>query len=158
MKDRITIILIMALVVTGCCTNVSRDPREGGLLGGVCGTTTGTYQARIDEREATVASLSAERTREEQRQASLQAEERAMRGKVNAMQRELSDLQRQVDAATATTSAQRSKQGQISRALAQKQAELNRLKAQSLGTDEQRRKIAELDAEVKALANVYFQL
>lgn len=35
------------VLLAGCCTNVTTDPRKGGLAGGVCGQTTGAYDLRI---------------------------------------------------------------------------------------------------------------
>ncbi|AYD03889.1 hypothetical protein [Neorhizobium sp. NCHU2750] len=34
-------------LLAGCCTGVTTDPREGGLAGGICGTTTGAYDQRV---------------------------------------------------------------------------------------------------------------
>lgn len=50
----------MLLVVFGlsaCCSNVTTDPRSGGLAGGVCGTQTGAYQQRLDQRKARLTQL-----------------------------------------------------------------------------------------------------
>lgn len=41
-----------AILVSGCCSGVTTDPRRGGLQGGVCGQVTGAYEARLDERRA----------------------------------------------------------------------------------------------------------
>jgi chromosome segregation ATPase len=48
----------MFFLLGGCCSTVSTNPREGGLMGGICGHTTGSYDNRIREREER---LSAER-------------------------------------------------------------------------------------------------
>lgn len=52
-------ILTLPLLLTlgACCTNVSTDPRQGGFAGGACGQMTGAYDARLSERERTLASL-----------------------------------------------------------------------------------------------------
>lgn len=57
------IYLPLLLVVTGCCSNITTDPRQGGLQGGICGTATGSYDRRIAALEAQRDSLSSANAR-----------------------------------------------------------------------------------------------
>jgi chromosome segregation ATPase len=41
--------------IAGCCSTASPDPREGGYIGGACGISQGTYEARLNERRETLA-------------------------------------------------------------------------------------------------------
>lgn len=67
-----TLILFPAILALGACVD-STDPADGGFFNGVSGATTGTYDARIKEREAQVAA-------EKQRNAALTAELSRLRG------------------------------------------------------------------------------
>ena len=40
------------ILLSGCCSNVTTDPRAGGLAGGVCGNVTGVYDQRVAGLEA----------------------------------------------------------------------------------------------------------
>ncbi len=53
------IVFASGAVLSGCCTGVSTDPREGGFAGGVCGGMTGAYDQRIFEREKKLSDLDA---------------------------------------------------------------------------------------------------
>lgn len=50
--------VLAALFLSGCCSGVSTDPREGGLAGGVCGKATHAYDQRLRHRQQQLASLS----------------------------------------------------------------------------------------------------
>lgn len=49
--------LAVAFATSACCTNGTYDPREGGFAGGACGVATGSYDARVVQRERTIQDL-----------------------------------------------------------------------------------------------------
>ncbi|MGJ3264577.1 MAG: hypothetical protein ACFE0R_15220 [Salinarimonas sp.] len=51
------IALPLFVVLAGCCTTASTDPREGGLVGGVCGQATGAYSDRLAQRRNALGDL-----------------------------------------------------------------------------------------------------
>lgn len=91
---RLTLILngCGALLLAACAT--SENPADGGFLSGVSGLSSGTYDARIEERTAAVET-------EQARQAALSAELAALEGELAAQQRRI--VERRAQAAAAGT-------------------------------------------------------
>ncbi|GGF75298.1 hypothetical protein GCM10007301_38980 [Azorhizobium oxalatiphilum] len=54
---RVGIGLALAPMLMGFCEGVSSDPRQGGLMGGVCGNATGSYKKRTQDREQALDAL-----------------------------------------------------------------------------------------------------
>jgi hypothetical protein len=79
-------------LLAACAT--SDNPADGGFLSGVSGLSSGTYDARIDERTATVAA-------EQERQAALSAELAALEGELATQQRRITERRAQAAAAGA---------------------------------------------------------
>ncbi|RFC64278.1 hypothetical protein DYI37_08035 [Fulvimarina endophytica] len=86
----------LALLLSGCCSGVTSDPREGGLAGGVCGQATGAYGQRIDDRTALLASLDGSRRALEGDLSGLDAKAdallSALRGERRSLERQRRDL------------------------------------------------------------------
>lgn len=89
------------LVLAGCCSNVTTDPRDGGLAGGVCGTATGSYDRRIAVLEgrassllAANAGLEARLSRSRREADGLGREIAQRRKKLQGMQDDLAELKR----------------------------------------------------------------
>ncbi|WP_029029899.1 hypothetical protein [Salinarimonas rosea] len=72
-------------ILAGCCTTASTDPREGGLVGGVCGQATGAYSDRLAQRRNALGDLD----EIERRFVRVAAQERAA---AEAATREVDDL------------------------------------------------------------------
>lgn len=79
-----------ALLLAACAA--SDNPADGGFLSGVAGLSRGTYDARIEDRTATVAA-------ERNRQATLTAELAALEAELAAQQRRIIDARAQAAAA-----------------------------------------------------------
>ena len=81
---RVTAPLICsAFLLTGCVT--SEDPSEGGFFNGVSGITSGTYDQRVEEREADVADATA-------RNEALAAEQARLSAQIQSAEGELARL------------------------------------------------------------------
>lgn len=126
-----SLMLCALLALTGCCSNVSTDPREGGLAGGVCGKTTGAYDRRLQARESELASLSAAQ---------------------NSLQSRLSSNRRRASELDISVAARRQGHYADERALDEKisdeRAAIDRAKAEKSSIDSE---IAELDHELAGL-------
>ncbi|SHO51356.1 hypothetical protein [Desulfopila aestuarii] len=127
MKPRTIVIMIFLTGMLAGCAGVDQDPRSGGLLGGISGLSSGSYENRVKEREArleqlraTQRQLDAETGQLEEQKSAAYAKVAKDQAEVNAMQSEIAQLEKK------------------SKALAAQQ-----------GTDQQR--VAELDKRVKAL-------
>lgn len=80
----------LILLLAAC--SVSEDPADGGFLSGVSGLSSGTYDQRIDEKTAAVAT-------EQQRQAQLTAELSGLEAEYAALQRDIITQRSQAAAA-----------------------------------------------------------
>lgn len=81
--------IISSLLLLGAC--VSDDPRQGGLIGGIAGLSSGTYDARVAQRQQ---SLTAVRTMQE----GLQIDNARLQQQRNAKLSEIKRTQRQIGA------------------------------------------------------------
>jgi chromosome segregation ATPase len=127
MKPRVFVIMIFLAGMLGGCAGVDQDPRSGGILGGISGLSSGSYDNRVKDREArleqlraTQRELDAEKGQLEEQKSAAYAKVAKDQDRVNTMQSEITQLEKK------------------SKALAAQQ-----------GTDKQR--VAELDKRVKAL-------
>lgn len=105
---RVTLMVAVmsTLGLVGCATTT--DPREGGLLGGIQGMSTGAYDQRVQEREdrleqlrQTQRELQTEREDLEARKARQGREVALERERLAALDRDVTGLSRQVDGLSA---------------------------------------------------------
>jgi predicted nucleic acid-binding Zn-ribbon protein len=82
------VIFTMGLLGLAACQTTT-DPAEGGFISGVSGISSGAYQARIDEREAAVAS-------EQARKAELEAELAGLQSQYSKTKLELVQLRSRI--------------------------------------------------------------
>ena len=88
------------------CVDAVEDPAKGGFVSGVSGITSGSYDARIDELNAEMASA-------ETRNTQLSNEQRALAGQISAAESQLAMAQAQL-------ARQRQTAGQLDSATAQR--------------------------------------
>ncbi|QVL50254.1 MAG: DUF4201 domain-containing protein [Thiocapsa sp.] len=148
---RIVTILISGALLVGCCTNVTQDPSQGGLAGGVCGLTTGAYDQRIDEREARLAQVQGERYVAVQRQEDLKVNDAQSRRELSNMKSQVSRLQGQISSVTVSTTNKKGQKAELSQRANNLQAELNRLQGQPPVSQDYERRKAELEDEIANL-------
>lgn len=86
-----------ATVALGACATTD-DPREGGLIGGVQGLSSGAYERRVREREDNLAKLRAVQAELEQEGVALTAEKSKRRQVVDQERRKLAELEADVGA------------------------------------------------------------
>lgn len=87
----------MIVVLSGCCSNVTTDPREGGLAGGVCGTTTGAYDRRVAALETRADSLQAANAGLQARLASSNREAGSLARAIAAKRQQLAAIRSDLD-------------------------------------------------------------
>ncbi|SMC76002.1 hypothetical protein [Rhizobium sp. RU36D] len=88
---------LTGLILSGCCSNVTTDPREGGLAGGVCGTTTGAYDRRLAALGARAGSLQSANAGLQARLASTNREATSLAQEITAKRRQLAAVQSELD-------------------------------------------------------------
>lgn len=90
--------------ILSACATVSDDPREGGLLGGLSGISSGTYEARVSEREDRLkrlremqADLDAEKGQLEAQQSAMHRQLQVDRARLQRLDTDIVALQKKVD-------------------------------------------------------------
>ncbi len=81
---RHSLILTGAALMLGACVT-SEDPADGGFFNGVSGATSGTYDARVEDREQAVAAA-------QTRNAALSREQQALAAQIKGAESELARL------------------------------------------------------------------
>lgn len=77
-------VMIVGVALLSGCANVSTDPREGGFFGGVSGLNSGTYEARVRERDERLAQVRETQRSLEDETSALEAQKSATASKVEA--------------------------------------------------------------------------
>jgi chromosome segregation ATPase len=144
---RIRIIALGIIGVTGCCSNVTQDPTQGGLMGGVCGLSTGAYDQRIADREARLAAVKGEHTAAVDENARLTVQSDKNSSEIKSMRKDVGRMQTAIAGAKANTAAKQQQKADLQRRLAALEAELRQLQASSpTAANLQRKK--ELEQEI----------
>lgn len=149
-------IMILAVVplLGGCCSNVSTDPTQDGLLGGTCGMATGAYNQRIAERESRLAAFKGERVAAIDENANLKSQAAQSSAELKSMKTQVGQLQRDIANKQAATSAKQQQKAQLARKATKLDADLRSLQTQtrSAPSPSQKRRKQELEQEIDALA------
>lgn len=122
-------ILFGAAVFSGCA-NVSTDPREGGFFGGVSGINTGTYDARVRERDERLAQVRETQRALEQETGQLEAQKSATASKVEADRVRVQKLNADVAALDKRVAALSAQEGADQKRVKELQTRLDTLKRQ----------------------------
>lgn len=124
------------------CSNVSTDPRTGGLAGGINGIVTGAYEQRIEDRKTELSDLE-------------RAEDR-MRGRVAGAKTELAELERRLAQRRTALQKMRSEIAEIGRRIstARADAESKRaaLAAQNSTNSDTQAKVDALKTKINELS------
>ncbi len=81
---------LAALLLAGCESNP--DPAQGGFISGISGLGSGSYQDRLDQKEAELAAAEAERTALEEEAAIAESERSRLSSQVDEAERRLTTL------------------------------------------------------------------
>jgi chromosome segregation ATPase len=88
-------VLIPALALAAGCT-ASQDPAEGGFVSGVQNLSDGTYEKRVEEKEAAVAAGAAQTTALEGEKAGVAAETAEVEAQIAAAEGDLAAAKREI--------------------------------------------------------------
>jgi len=91
--SRLAALVLAGAVTAGCVT--STDPRDGGLINGVSGIINGSYQRRVDQRQAELDELARTRAEMDQKLRDTQQQRGEVATEALSLQQELTDLQAQ---------------------------------------------------------------
>lgn len=150
------LLLLPALAALGaCCTTASTDPRQGGLVGGVCGQATGAYADRLARLENEAAGLDAiERrlSREAERERAVAAREERdladIRRRITNAQTALAEIERILLRIRVADEASAVTLRRLTADVARLQAELDRLRRAAIdGSNEAELRAVEQEAE-----------
>ncbi|MGB5158071.1 MAG: hypothetical protein WBN77_11640 [Desulfobacterales bacterium] len=120
---RLIITILVAIALPSCAT--SNDPRQGGFFGGIAGLSSGTYDARVQQRQE-------ELNRQRNTNQDLKEESRTLESKAQERESELNT--------------ERQRLAEMEENLSTLQANVDRLKAKS---DKQKSEIASLKRKIK---------
>lgn len=157
-----------ALALAGCA-NLSDDPREGGFLGGLSGLSSGTYEARVSEREDRLAQLretqrglETERTQLETRKSGVDRQVAAERTRVKKLDADIAGLEKKVGTLKTQqgTDGKRvgelqSRLAELKRKSAQQTSALDALEGSGLGDAETDLRRTQLEEQRRALQREY---
>jgi chromosome segregation ATPase len=150
--------LLFVITVGGCAGTTSTDPKEGGLIGGIRGISSGKYEERIKQREERLQRLKETQKELDSEQAALEAERNAKGEKVQAQQRELDELLKKTETLTrdvenfqAELFEQETMQKDLNKKLSQLQHKIGDLSAKS----HKGIKVEQLEAERTSLEKEY---
>ena len=146
------------MMAGGCAGTTSTDPKEGGLIGGIRGISTGEYEERIKQREERLKRMREMQKNLDTEQAGLEAEKEAKARKVAGQRRELEELLKKAEALTIDVEKFQAKLGQqatmrkdLNRKLSQLQEKISNLSEESHKGIE----VEQLEAERTALEKEY---
>ncbi len=156
-------IVFLVLFAWGCAT--SHAPREGGFFGGVAGLSSGTYQKRVEEREARLSDLRATQRRLEDERVTLEAQKTSLqkqleedRANWQALQADLAAVEKETSGLTARRGTDQKRVAELQRRLqelktraATQQSSLDALEGSGLGDEEMELKRKQLEAQRNAL-------
>ena len=150
--------VLLFMIVGGCAGTTSTDPKEGGLIGGIRGISTGEYEERIKQREERLKRMREMQKDLDTEQAGLEAEKEAKARKVAGQRRELEELLKKAEALTIDVEKFQAKLGQqatmrkdLNRKLSQLQEKISNLSEESHKGIE----VEQLEAERTALEKEY---
>lgn len=129
------VVLLLVLGISGCATNP--DPAKGGFIDGLAGLSSGTYQARVDQRQQNLdqmrqasTQLEAQNRDLQQNLASSKATEQSYRAQLAQLQGDLTGLESQLRKAKAQSQAKAAQKKDIERKLADLKAKTQTMQIQ----------------------------
>ena len=156
------------MMAGGCAGTTSTDPKEGGLIGGIRGISSGEYEERIKQREERLQRLRGMQKDLDTEQAALEAEKEAKARKVAEQRRELEELLEKTETLTIDVKKFQAKLGQqatmqkhLSSELSQLQEKISNLSVEShkgIEVEQLEAERASLEKEYRLLFDLYREL
>jgi len=160
--------VILIMMAGGCAGTTSTDPKEGGLIGGIRGISSGEYEERIKQREERLQRLGEMQKDLDTEQAALEAEKEAKARKIAEQRRELEELLEKTEALTIDVEKFQAKLGQqatmrkdLDSKLSQLQEKICDLSADShkgIEVEQLEEERASLEKEYRLLLDLYREL
>jgi len=133
-------IFVIATAMNGCstCTTTDNDPRKGGLIGGVCGLSSGAYDKRLAEQEGNLQATQAQQqvVENEKRQlheskAARLRQKQTLAADVDKISNENKKLSAKLAQIKSKDAATRKKKADLQQRIQNHNAQITRLKQQS---------------------------
>lgn len=166
-RPRISWLLIALMSLAGGCA-VSDDPRQGGLLGGIHGLSSGAYARRIQDREDRLQrldqvrqELEAERDLLSRDKAAKQARVAQIRGELARIDRESALLAQRIHGQQTQLGAQDARRARLDRELAQLRTQIDAVDRDAdagASVEALEAERTRLEDEYRALLNLYLEL
>ncbi len=127
-------ILILCFFIISCAAP-SKDPGEGGLIGGVVGLSTGNYKDRITERENNLKELQSIQANSEQEKIALkkskadkESELSRLRSDVSELDKDIAELSNRIERIEVKSKSAMDKKKRVSKKLSKIKKEINEIK------------------------------
>jgi len=160
--------VLLIMMAGGCAGTTSTDPKEGGLIGGIRGISSGEYEERIKQREESLQRLKGMQKDLDTEQAALEAKKEAKARKVAEQRRELEELLEKTEVLTIDVEKFQAKLGQqatiredLNSKLSQLQEKISNLSAEShkgIEVEQLEEERASLEKEYRLLLDLYREL
>jgi chromosome segregation ATPase len=169
MKPRVFVIMIFLAGMLGGCAGVDQDPHTGGILGGISGLSSGSYESRVKDREArlsqlraTQRELDAETGQLEEQKSAAYAELAKDQARVNTMQSEIAQLEKRAKALAAQQGTDQRRVAELDKRvralksrMGQQSSDLDALEGSGLGDADVDLRRKQLEKQRDALAREY---
>jgi len=155
---RLVLGLGAALALSAC--TVSSNPADGGFISGVSGIATGTYDQRIQEREAAVAQEQIRSEGLQRRLGELEAQHAAIQSRIDDSKSRLDTIRNRIARArtrlnsqplSASRNARLQELDQAEAELQRTRGDLDRLEASNVSSDQALAEIDEIDSYISNL-------
>lgn len=125
MSRQAVVLMMLVAGLLGGCASGDQDPRTGGLLGGISGLSSGSYENRVKEREArlqqlraTQSQLDAEKGQLEQQQSAAYAKVAKDQSEVDVMQSDIARLEKSASKLSAQQGADQQRVAELQQRIA----------------------------------------
>ena len=150
MRVQAIIVLVLSTILFGGCAGKDYDPGQGGFFGGLAGLSSGSYENRVQEREARLEQLRAtrdhlndEKARLDDRKSQAQARLAEDQDRVKTMQADITELEKKTKALAAKQGADqkrveglRKRTAALKKQMGKQSSALDALEGSGLGDEE----------------------
>lgn len=126
--SRYLLVLLLCTGLLSGCASGDQDPRTGGLLGGISGLSSGTYDSRVKEREARLEQLRATQRQLDAEKGQLDQQHSAASARLQQDQAQATALQADISRLEKSTKKLAGQQGADQKRVTELQQRANKLK------------------------------